>query len=151
MTTTATHLQALAMLTDKLPELDSFMTAVGGPVVQIASASGPRSLGFGVHRDAAVGIMRTFTPEGGSIDTHHHPDVHEWVGVIKGVAEIIFTDTGESKEVRDNEAVHIRPGRPHAMVAKRDTWTWSVSMPPAQGYPTVSGCPFAIKCPEQIP
>lgn len=150
-TATATHLQALAMLTDRLPELNEFMTAAGGPVVQIRAAEGPRSLGYGVHRDNDVGIMRTFTPGGGTIDTHHHPGVHEWVGVIKGVAEIVFTDTGESKELRENEAIHIRPGRPHAMVAKSDTWTWSVSMPPAQGYPTVTNCPFADKCPQQIP
>ena len=59
------NLEALKALTAKLPELDEFETAVGGPAVSLrGKAGGAPSFGFGVHRDKDIGIMRTADSSG---------------------------------------------------------------------------------------
>ena len=142
------NLALLKALTDRLPELDEFETPIGGPAVSLRGRDGGMpSFGFGVHRDKDIGIMRMFTPKGGVVDSHRHSGQHEWVGVISGKMELMLLDTGESVTVNAFDAVHIGPNRPHAILALEDTWTWSISMPPAAGYPDVTGCPFAKKEP----
>ena len=139
------HLKIIADITPNLPELADFETSIGGPAVSLKSATGIPSFGFGVHRDKDIGIMRMFTPKDGVVDTHRHLTQHEWLGVIKGRVELIFVDNGDKVVLADNDATHIAPSRPHTVIALEDTWTWSVSMPPALGYPDVTGCPFAVR------
>ena len=143
-----TRMQQLTELTEALPELPELLDIEfpqGGPVVTFDSEPGTTARGFavGVHRDADVGMMRGFMAKENSVVNHRHGDNYEWIGVAKGALELIMDSPSEIVTLLEHEAYRVEPGRPHRLKAVTDVIWWSVSMPPALGYPTIELCPFA--------
>jgi len=80
-----------------------------------------------------------------TLDWHQHSINYEWFGVVSGTVEVIFEDTDVPHRLEAHEAVRVGPGRVHYLRAVTNVVWWSVSMPPAAGYPTSEICPFAVK------
>ena len=146
------NLKRLAELTKDLPELDALEIPIGGPVVAFKRERENVTVGFGfgVYRDATVAMMRAFIPKGAVIEAHAHKTEHEWIGVISGKLQIDRLDRETPEMVGECQVCHIPPGVPHITTALEDTWRWSVTVPPAAGYPDVTGCPMAAKVPLVI-
>ena len=141
-------MERLEELTNNLPELSELETGIGGPAVLFDEPNGLPSFGLGVYRDHDIGVMRNYAVKGGHLSLHHHIGDHEWLGVIKGELLVRFFDNGEESIVVPNTVLHIMPGRPHSVTALAETWSWTVTVPPASGYPTVTSCPMAHKVPQ---
>ena len=136
-------LKRLRELTESLPDLEALETNIGGPAVLFDDAQGITSMGLGAYRDSDIAMMRTYAAAGALLPTHVHGNEHEWFGVIRGKVEIIFEATNETAILESLDSIHIDAGRPHSIKALEDTYAWSITIPPAPGYPTVQSCPMA--------
>ena len=141
------RMQELMAMTEMLPELDAIEFPMGGSVVTFESKPGTNQRGFGVgvYRDPDLGMMRGCMAQDNTVVRHQHGDNFEWIGVAKGSLEITFENPPEIKVLAEHEACKVDPGRTHQLRAITDVTWWSVSMPPAAGYPSVEICPFAAK------
>ena len=140
-----TNLDRLNELTDALPDLEALETYVGGPAVLFDDEADKTHVGVGAYRDRDIAMMRTFAVRGAVLSPHVHEDQHEWLGIIKGKLALKFTDTQETVVLTTHDVYHIVPGRPHTTEALEDTYAWSITIPPAAGYPSVQSCPVAAK------
>ena len=146
------RMQELTAMTEMLPELDAIEFPIGGSVVTFAAKPGTseRGFGVGVYRDQDLGMMRGFMAHDNTVVRHQHGDNFEWVGVATGSLEITLESPREVRILTDHEACKIEPGRTHQLRAITDVTWWSVSMPPAAGYPSVEICPFAAKAEHRV-
>lgn len=140
-----TPTERLSELTEQLPELEALETYIGGPAVLFQDDKGVTNVGIGTYRDKDIAMMRTYAKAGSELDVHQHADEHEWFGVITGKVELRFKDNGEVKVLDALDTYHVLPGRPHSVYALEDTYAWSITIPPASGYPQVTSCPMAAK------
>jgi len=100
-------------------------------------------IGVGAYRDRDIAMMRMYAAAGAVLQEHKHQDEHEWIGVISGKIELHFTDNDETVILITHDVYHVLPGRPHFTTALEDTYAWTITIPPASGYPTVQSCPMA--------
>ena len=140
-----TTLERLNELTDKLPDLEALETYVGGPAVLFADDNDISHIGIGTYRDRDIAMMRTYAAAGAVLHKHRHENEHEWLGIISGKLQLIFDDTNETVTLNALDVFHILPGRPHTTKVLEDTYAWSITIPPASGYPTVQSCPLAAR------
>lgn len=140
-----TNLERFNQLTDELPDLEALETYAGGPAVLFADNNEKTHIGVGAYRDRDIAMMRTYASAGAELTTHRHDQEHEWFGVITGKVELTFSDNNEVITLNALDVYHIVPGRPHTTRVLEDTYAWTISIPPASGYPTVQSCPMAAK------
>ena len=139
----------LRAMLETIPELDQIELPIGGPAVTFDAKQDTcgRGFGVGIFRDSDMGIMRGFMAQGNTIVSHRHQDSYEWVGVARGTMELSLECPDELVILSSRDAVLIAAGRPHSSRAITDLAWWSVTMPPARGYPTVEICPLGKEPP----
>lgn len=130
--------EKLKELTAKLPSLEDLIVE-RSERLEYSSKSGAPYHAFGIYRDSSIAVVRCFAQSGSEMTMHEHTNEVEWIGVISGRAQVVLDDTNDRVILAPTEATRIDPGRPHHAIALEDTWFWCITMPPAAGFPSVSG------------